>query len=135
MAIAGVLAMRPEVLVLDEPTAGLDPKGRADILGLIQAFHANSATTGVMVSHRMEDVARLVSRLVVMNRGTIAMDGTPEEIFAKGETLRAIGLDVPEAVRLADALRERGFSIPKSAYLPETLEEAIRKTLSGGVVC
>lgn len=136
VAIAGVLAMKPQVLVLDEPTAGLDPQGRRDILRIIQEFHAMNATTVVMVSHNMDDVARLVNRIVVMHRGGIAMDGSPEEVFTQGETLRAIGLDVPEAVRLADALRARGFAIPHSAYLPETVQEAIRQALAeGGATC
>lgn len=135
VAIAGVLAMLPQVLVLDEPTAGLDPQGRADILGIVQRFHAHHAITVVMVSHNMDEIARLVHRIVVMNRGTIAMDGTPEEIFAQGETLRAIGLDVPEAVRLAEGLRARGFDIPQSAYLPETVRDAILRGLKGGAEC
>lgn len=136
VAIAGVLAMMPQVLVLDEPTAGLDPQGRRDILRIIQEFHALNATTVVMVSHNMDDVARLVNRIVVMHRGGVAMDGVPEEVFAQGETLRAIGLDVPEAVRLADALRAKGFAIPQSAYLPETVQQAIQDVLAeGGIPC
>jgi len=125
VAIAGVLAMEPEVLVLDEPAAGLDPRGRADILHMIQELHALRAITVIMVSHSMEDVARMVNRIVVMSKGSIVMDGAPAEIFARGEELRAMGLDVPEAVRLADALRAKGFDIPAEACQPEEVREAI----------
>ncbi|MCL2544951.1 MAG: energy-coupling factor transporter ATPase [Clostridia bacterium] len=125
IAIAGVLAMEPEVLVLDEPAAGLDPRGRADILRMIQELHALRAITVIMVSHSMDDVARMVNRIVVMSKGRVVMDGLPAEIFAHGEALRAMGLDVPEAVRLADALRAKGFSIPSEACLLEDVRDAI----------
>ena len=98
VAIAGVLAMEPQTLVLDEPCAGLDPKGREEILGLISDLHRESGATIVMVSHSMDDVAALAERVIVMNHGKVAMDGTPREIFSRGEELRAIGLDVPQAV-------------------------------------
>ena len=125
IAIAGVLAMEPEVLVLDEPAAGLDPRGRADILHMIQELHALRAITVIMVSHSMEDVARMVNRIVVMNRGRVVMDGVPAEIFTHGEALRGMGLDVPEAVRLADALRAKGFAIPSEACLMEEVRDAV----------
>ena len=112
VAIAGVLAMEPQTLVLDEPCAGLDPRGREEILGLISDLHRESGTTIVMVSHSMDDVAALAERVIVMNHGSVVMDGTPREVFAKGEELRAIGLDVPQAVELAQKLREKGFDIP-----------------------
>ena len=104
-AIAGVLAMQPQTLILDEPCAGLDPRGRDEILGLVRELHQTRGTTVVMVSHSMDDVAALVGRVIVMNRGQVAMDGTPREVFRQGEALRAMGLDVPEAARLAARLR------------------------------
>jgi energy-coupling factor transport system ATP-binding protein len=135
VAIAGVLAMEPTVLVLDEPAAGLDPRGREDILRMIQTLHAQRGITVIMVSHSMDDVARLVDRIVVMNQGRVAMDGAPTEIFARGDELRAMGLDVPEAVRLADALREKGFSIPASACRLEEVGDAIAAALGGDALC
>ncbi|MEI3405575.1 MAG: hypothetical protein V8Q79_03090 [Christensenellales bacterium] len=108
--------MEPQTLVLDEPCAGLDPRGREEILGLISDLHRESGATIVMVSHSMDDVAALAERVIVMNHGSVVMDGTPAEVFAKGEELRAIGLDVPQAVELAQKLREKGFDIPEGIY-------------------
>lgn len=130
-AIAGVLAMQPQTLILDEPCAGLDPRGRDEILGLVRELHQTRGTTVVMVSHSMDDVASLVSRVIVMNRGQIAMDGTPREVFRQGEALRAMGLDVPEAARLAARLREKGFDVPEDAYLHGELLEAIKRIVGG----
>jgi len=135
VAIAGVLAMEPEVLVLDEPAAGLDPRGRADILHMIQELHALRAITVVMVSHSMEDVARMVNRIVVMSQGRVVMDGLPAEIFARGEELRGMGLDVPEAVRLADELRAKGFDIPLDACQMEEVRDAILAQMGGAGRC
>ena len=135
VAIAGVLAMEPEVLVLDEPAAGLDPRGREDILFMIRRLHAARDITVIMVSHRMEDVARMVNRIVVMNRGRVAMDGAPASIFTRGGELRDMGLDVPEAVRLADALRARGFCIPRDACLTEQVLDAIVSQMRGEGHC
>ncbi len=131
VAIAGVLAMQPETLILDEPCAGLDPQGRDEILSLIRRLHEEKGTTVIMVSHSMDDVAALVDRVIVMNKGGIAMDGTPREVFQRGEELRAMGLDVPEAAQLAARLREKGFDVPKDAYLPEELLQAIRRIVGG----
>lgn len=125
VAIAGVLAMEPRVLVLDEPCAGLDPHGREEIMGLIKGLHDEMGTTIVMVSHSMDDVASLAERVIVMNRGKVAMDGKPRDVFSRGEELRAIGLDVPEAVQLAEKLRERGFDVPEGTYLMEDIRAAI----------
>ena len=130
-AIAGVLAMQPQTLILDEPCAGLDPRGRDEILGLVRELQRTRGTTVVMVSHSMDDVAALVSRVIVMNRGQIAMDGTPREVFRQGEALRAMGLDVPEAARLAARLREKGFDVPEDAYLHGELLEAIKRIVGG----
>lgn len=131
VAIAGVLAMQPGTLILDEPCAGLDPRGRDEILGLIRGLHEERGTTVVMVSHSMDDVAALVGRVVVMNKGTIVMDGTPREIFMRGEELRAMGLDVPEAAQLAARLREKGFDVPGDAYLLGELLDAIKRIVGG----
>ena len=125
VAIAGVLAMEPRVLVLDEPCAGLDPRGREEILGLIRGLHAESGATIVMVSHSMDDVASLAERVIVMDHGKVAMDGAPREVFSRGEELRAIGLDVPQAVELADRLRARGFDVPQGVYRVEEIRETI----------
>lgn len=135
VAIAGVLAMEPEVLVLDEPAAGLDPRGREDILTMIQELHAMRAITVIMVSHSMEDIAKLVNRIVVMSKGGVVMDGTPTEIFMRGDELRGMGLDVPEAARLADALRAKGFAIPLEACRMEEVLDAVAAEIGGGVKC
>ncbi len=121
VAIAGVLAMRPDVLILDEPAAGLDPAGREEILTQIRALYLKQKMTVLFVSHSMEDVARAASRIIVMNKGTVAMDGNPAEIFSRAKELREMGLDVPQITRLIDELRARGLNIDNSIY---TLERA-----------
>ena len=132
VAIAGVLAMEPQVLVLDEPCAGLDPRGREEILGLIKRLHEEAGTTIVMVSHSMDDVASLAERVIVMNHGKVAMDGAPREVFSRGAELRAIGLDVPQAVLLADKLRERGFDVPQGVYRVEEIKAVIEGIVGKG---
>ena len=132
VAIAGVLAMEPQVLVLDEPCAGLDPHGREEILGLIKGLHEESGTTIVMVSHSMDDVASLAERVIVMNHGKVVMDGVPRDVFSRGEELRAMGLDVPQAVELAQKLREKGFDIPEGIYLIEEVKAAIEEIVRKG---
>ena len=132
VAIAGVLAMEPQTLVLDEPCAGLDPKGREEILGLISDLHRESGTTIVMVSHSMDDVAALAERVIVMNHGKVAMDGAPREVFSRGEELRAIGLDVPQAVELAQKLREKGFDVPEGIYKIEEVRAAVEAIVGKG---
>ena len=132
VAIAGVLAMEPQVLVLDEPCAGLDPRGREEILGLIKKLHEEAGTTIVMVSHSMDDVASLAERVIVMNHGELVMDGAPRDVFACGEELRGMGLDVPQAVQLADKLRERGFDIPEGIYRIEEIKAEIEKIAEKG---
>ena len=127
-AIAGVLAMEPEVLVLDEPCAGLDPRGRQDILSLIRRLHDELGKTIIMVSHSMDDVANLAERVIVMDHGRIAMDGSPREVFSRAAELTGMGLDVPAVSRLAEALRARGFGIPDGAYLPEEVKAAILRS-------
>ena len=132
VAIAGVLAMEPQVLVLDEPCAGLDPRGREEILGLIKKLHEEAGTTIVMVSHSMDDVASLAERVIVMNHGELVMDGAPRDVFACGEELRGMGLDVPQAVELADRLREKGFAIPEGIYRIEEIRAAIEAIVGKG---
>lgn len=132
VAIAGVLAMEPQTLVLDEPCAGLDPKGREEILGLISDLHRESGATIVMVSHSMDDVAALAERVIVMNHGKVAMDGAPREVFSRGDELRAIGLDVPQAVELAQKLREKGFDVPEGIYKIEEVRAAVEAIVGKG---
>lgn len=116
VAVAGVIAMMPKVLILDEPTAGLDPAGRESMLENIQNYRRETGCTVLLVSHSMDDVARFADRLVVFDGGRIAMDGTPAEVFARAEELKDIGLTVPAATEIALALRQRGVSIPESVY-------------------
>ncbi|MGN0777663.1 MAG: energy-coupling factor transporter ATPase [Aristaeellaceae bacterium] len=125
VAIAGVLAMEPKVLILDEPTAGLDPRGRDRILGMIRDLHAKGGVTVIMVSHSMDDVARLATRLVVMSRGQLVATGTPREIFRQVEMMQRIGLGVPEAAQLCARLRARGLPLPEDLYTPEELHDAL----------
>ena len=132
VAIAGVLAMEPQVLVLDEPCAGLDPHGREEILGLIKGLHEESGMTIVMVSHSMDDVASLAERVIVMNHGKVVMDGVPRDVFSRGEELRSIGLDVPAAVQLADKLRARGFNVPQGVYRVEEIKAVIEEIIGKG---
>ncbi|MDY4138190.1 MAG: energy-coupling factor transporter ATPase [Eubacteriales bacterium] len=125
VAIAGVLAMEPKVLILDEPTAGLDPRGRDRILGMIRDLHAEGGVTVIMVSHSMDDVARLATRLVVMSRGQLVATGTPREIFRQREMMERIGLGVPEAAQLCGKLRARGLPLPEDLYTPDELRDAL----------
>ena len=120
VAIAGVLAMRPRVLVLDEPTAGLDPRGRNELLELIRGLHDEEGNTIVMVSHSMDDISALAQRIIVMNEGRVAMDGTPREVFAHPQELVDMHLGVPAAAQLAMELRKRGYNLPDNVY---TLDE------------
>jgi len=129
VAIAGVLAMKPSMLILDEPTAGLDPSGRDEIFREIQTLHREKGFTIVLVSHSMEDVARLVDRIIVMNKGQIVMTGTPREVFAHAEKLKEIGLDVPQITNLMLALREKGFDVPVDIYTVEQAKEVLKKIL------
>ena len=123
VAIAGVLAMKPSVLILDEPTAGLDPRGRDRILSMLEELHTREHTTVVMVSHSMDDMARLATRLIVMAEGRVALSGTPREVFAQEERMISLGLGVPEAARLCRQLRQRGYDLPGDLYRPEELRE------------
>ncbi len=129
VAIAGVLAMKPTTLILDEPTAGLDPRGREEILSLIKRYHEEEKVTLIMVSHSMTDVSRLCSRILVMNHSRLVMDDTPDEVFMNGDALMEAGLAMPPCAELAERLRGAGFDIPADAYRPEELKQAIMRNL------
>ena len=135
VAIAGVLAMRPSVLILDEPTAGLDPRGRDKILTMLEELHAREHTTILIVSHSMDDMARLASRLIVMSRGKIVSEGTPREIFAREDMMTSIGLDVPDAARLCSRLRSGGYDLPADLFRPEELKEHLLRLWKEGSAC
>jgi len=128
VAIAGVLAMKPDILVLDEPTAGLDPKGRDEILGQIKKLQEESGITVVLVSHSMEDVANYVNRIVVMNRGQIMYDDEPKAVFAHYKELEKIGLAAPQVTYIVNRLREEGFEVENDAT---TIKEAAADILKG----
>ena len=130
VAIAGVIAMEPEVLILDEPTAGLDPAGRAEILGNIERYRKAKNATIMMVSHSMEDVAKLTDRLLVMGGSRLAMDGTPGEVFAQAERLVEMGLSIPKVTQVFLHLRKMGLPV-ENVYTIEQAVEAL-KALKGG---
>ena len=129
VAIAGVLAMRPSVLILDEPTAGLDPEGREEILGEIKHLHEDRGITVILVTHSMEDVARLVDRLIVMEAGTIALDGTPVEVFGQAARLREMGLGVPQITELMHELKNRGLAVNTDIFTVDQAEEEIIRVM------
>ena len=126
VAIAGVLAMEPKVLILDEPAAGLDPKGRDEILGGIKALHEKKKITVILVSHSMEDIANLVDKVLVMNKGEIAFFDTPRNVFKEAETLEKIGLGVPQVTYLVRELRKKGFSIADCINIDEAKNELLK---------
>ena len=130
-AMAGVLAMRPEILVLDEPAAGLDPQSREDMLQLIASLHRQGSTV-VMISHAMDDVARFASRAVVMENGRVAMEGKPEEIFRHGEALEKMGLDVPSVCKLGIRLKAMGVKVPDEMFREEQAAQALLSLWKGG---
>ncbi|WP_370831579.1 energy-coupling factor transporter ATPase [Clostridium sp.] len=130
VAIAGVIAMEPKVLILDEPTAGLDPKGRDDILEQIKILHEKYKMTIVLVSHSMEDVGKLAERIVVMNKGKVALTGKPAEIFKEVETLEEIGLAVPQVTYLMRALKEKGFNVSDEVFTVEEGSKELLRVLS-----
>lgn len=131
VAIAGVLAMNPEVLILDEPTAGLDPKGRDEILAAIKHLHEERGLTVILVSHSMEDVAKLVERIVVMHSGKVAMSGTPREVFSHVDELETMGLAAPQVSYVCKELREAGFDIPEDVYTVLDMKELLLQQLKG----
>lgn len=129
VAIAGVLAMQPDVLILDEPTAGLDPKGRDEILMQIKALHEKNNNTVILVSHSMEDVGKLAERLFVMNKGQIVLSGKPTEVFRKADYLAEIGLGVPQVVTLMNALKAKGIAIEKEIVTVKDAKEELMRLL------
>ncbi len=130
-AIAGVLAMQPKVLILDEPAAGLDPAGRSEMRKMIRRIRDTGATV-IMVSHSMDDVARMCERIIVMNKGRIALDGSPEKVFSNSDLLDDMHLGLPAAARLRDRLNARGFSISSEVYTIERLRDAILELVKKG---
>ena len=132
VAIAGVIAMEPEILVLDEPTAGLDPKGREEILQNIEDYRRKHNATIMMVSHSMDDVARLTDRLLVMNGSHLAMDGTPAEVFARADELVEMGLNIPQVTRVFLELKKLGLDV-ENVYTLDQAIEALRKRKGGAV--
>ena len=127
-AIAGILAMHPKVLVLDEPTAGLDPKGRDEILDQIEHLHRETGMTVVLVSHSMEDIAKYVERIIVMNRGEKMLDGTPREVFAHYRELEKVGLAAPQVTYVMHDLKERGFPVSADATIIEEAADEIMRS-------
>ncbi len=132
VAIAGVVAMEPKVLILDEPTAGLDPKGRDDILSQIVKFQKEYNMTIILVSHSMEDVAKVAGRILVMNNAKCILDGSPTRIFREVDTLESIGLAVPQITYLAKELRKKGFDISQDIFTVEQAKKEILNCLRGG---
>lgn len=132
VAIAGVIAMEPDILILDEPTAGLDPAGREGILTNIREYQKSQQATIVMVGHSMEEMASNVDRLIVMDHGSVAMDGTPREVFSHAEQLREIHLDIPQVTRLFLKLQSMGINVDTSVHTVEQARDAIL-SMKGGV--
>ena len=124
-AIAGILAMGPKVLVLDEPTAGVDPKGHNEILGAINNMHNETGLTVILVSHSMEDVARLADRIIVLNNGKVALMGTPREVFSKVNELEEMGLAAPQTSYVMKGLKEKGINVPEDIYTVEEASEVL----------
>ena len=135
LALAGVLAMEPEVLVLDEPTAGLDPAGRENLMANIRDYHRNKGKTIILVSHSMDEIARNVDRILVLKNAHVLMQGTPAEVFARGEELLSAGLDVPQITRIAMELKRRGVDIDPAVYTVEALERQLLALRKGGAGC
>ncbi len=136
VAIAGVIAMRPKVLILDEPTAGLDPVGKNNLLNLIKIYNEVTGSTIIFVSHNMDDVALVADKVIVMNDGGVALSGTVDEVYSQGETLSDLGLDVPEITNVFLKLKEAGYDLGRTEYTVEGAKNSILKLLSkGGAIC
>lgn len=131
VAIAGVMSMEPEVLIFDEPAAGLDPKGRKELIELIETYRKRTGSAIVIVSHSMEDIASLADRVIVMNNSKIEMQGTVDEVYSRGDDLRKIGLNVPEITEIFSRLRAKGYPVPSNVYAVEQGVQ-ILKSLSSG---
>ena len=132
VAIAGVIAMSPEVLILDEPTAGLDPKGRERILGQILEYHREQKKTILLVSHSMEDVAKYTEKVLVMNHGKVAMFDEVEKVFSRSREIEAMGLAVPQVSRVFLSLSEKGWPVPANVYTVDQAKTVLDKILKQG---
>ena len=135
VALAGVMAMEPEILVLDEPTAGLDPAGRENLMANIRDYQRNKNRTVILVSHSMDEIARNADRIVVLKSARVLMEGSPAEVFARAEELLSAGLDVPQVTRLAMELKRRGLPIDPAVYTAEDLERQLLALKKGGASC
>lgn len=135
VALAGVLAMEPKVLVLDEPTAGLDPAGRENLLANIRDYHRNRGGTVILVSHSMDEIAQNVDRILVLKSARILMDGAPKEVFARADELLSAGLDVPQITRVAMALKARGVPVDAAVYTVDALQRELLALRRGGAGC
>ena len=129
VAIAGVVAMRPEVLILDEPTAGLDPKAHHDVLDMVQEVHRRTGNIIILVSHNMADIARVSDKIIVIDSGHLVTTGTPQEVFAQKELLRGVGLDLPPITEFTETLREKGMALPPTMLDTKEAALAIAKAL------
>ena len=132
VAIAGVMAMEPEILILDEPCAGLDPKGRDTVLGLIQQYKKNTDSTVLVVSHSMEDISKIASKVLVMNKGQLAYYDSVDEVFSHAEELREMGLNIPEITQIFMALKEKGYDVDVNIYTHEKAKAELLRLLKGG---
>ena len=130
-AIAGVVALKPKYLVLDEPTAGLDPKGREELMQRIMKLHRQEKNTIILVSHSMDDIARFADNVVIMNRGRVLMEGTPHEVFVREDFIRQAGLDVPQITNIVKALKAGGMDIPSDIYTMDEAVDAIVRAMRG----
>ena len=130
-AIAGVVALRPKYLVLDEPTAGLDPRGREELMQRILKLHRQEKNTIVLVSHSMDDIARFADNVIIMNRGRVLMEGTPREVFAREDFIRQAGLDVPQITNIVKSLKAEGMDIPSDIYTMDAAVDAIVRAVKG----
>ncbi len=135
VAIAGVIAMEPEVLILDEPSAGLDPAGRSSLLQNIRDYHRSTGGTVVLVSHSMDEIAENVDRIAVLSDAGVVMSGTPQEVFSRSEELEAVGLTVPQVTKVAMELRRRGVAVDASVYTVEDLYCSLTALRKGGAPC
>ena len=126
VAIAGVMSMQPEVLIFDEPAAGLDPRGRADLINLIKNYRNRTGSTVIIVSHSMEDIAEMADRVIVMNKSSVAMQGSVDEVYSRGDELRSMGLNVPEITEIFAKLRAKGIDVPANVYTVEQGAEILR---------
>ena len=130
-AIAGVVALRPKYLVLDEPTAGLDPRGREELMQRILKLHRQEKNTIVLVSHSMDDIARFADNVIIMNRGRVLMEGTPREVFAREDFIRQAGLDVPQITNIVKSLKDEGMDISSDIYTMDAAVDAITRAVKG----